>query len=190
MGGDAIRHFERIEHAASRMGCLIDDLLAFSRAGRSMPNMEPTAMKPIAEDVLAQLRETWGTRANVSISELPDACCDANLIRQVWLNLIGNALKFSRGTRQPVVEIGGTISEGWAEYWIRDNGAGFDNTYAHRLFGVFQRLHGPTQFEGTGIGLAIVQRIVHRHGGTVSADGRPGLGATFRFTLPRTSPGG
>jgi PAS domain S-box-containing protein len=184
LAGEPTRYFERIERAVHRMGRLIDDLLEFSRTGRAAPVCEKTPMHQLVDVVTEDLRQVWGTGANVLISDLPAASCDPGLIRQVWQNLIGNAFKFSSKVAQPIVEVGGKREGDRVEYWVKDNGAGFDMAYAERLFGVFQRLHGPGEFEGTGIGLATVRRIVQRHGGSVKAEGRPGLGATFRFTLP------
>jgi light-regulated signal transduction histidine kinase (bacteriophytochrome) len=106
------------------------------------------------------------------------------VLRQVWQNLIGNALKFSRNAAQPKINIAGSLRDGMIEYAVSDNGAGFDPKYADKLFGVFQRLHTTREFEGTGIGLAVAQRIIQRHGGSINAQGAVGAGATFRFTLP------
>jgi two-component system sensor kinase len=114
---------------------------------------------------------------------LPPAFGDRALLRQVFANLIGNAIKFSRHQPAPVIEVGGSILDGEPSYYVKDNGAGFDEKYRHKLFGVFQRLHSEAEFEGTGVGLALVQRIVQRHGGQVRAEGKPGQGATFSFNL-------
>ncbi len=112
---------------------------------------------------------------------------DHNLLRQVLVNLLGNAVKYTRGREQTIIEVGAKDRPHDVKVWVRDNGAGFDPRYANKLFGVFQRLHRTEEFEGTGVGLANVRRIVLRHGGTVSADGAPGEGATFSFTLPKPS---
>jgi light-regulated signal transduction histidine kinase (bacteriophytochrome) len=180
---EALRLFQRIEGNAERMGELIDDLLELSRAGRAGLERHPVNMRSLVDSVLRDLqRERAG--AQVEIGDLPAATGDATLLRQVWQNLIGNALKFSARAAAPRVEIGGARANGRTEYYVRDNGAGFDPRYADKLFGLFQRLHAAAEFEGTGVGLAIVQRIVHRHGGEVSAEGAPERGATFRFSLP------
>ncbi len=180
---EALRLFQRIESNARHMGELIDDLLELSRAGRAALERHPVNMRSLVDSVLRDLQHERAA-ALVEIGELPAATGDATLLRHVWQNLIGNAFKFSARAEAPRVEIGGRRTGGKVEYYVRDNGAGFDPRYAEKLFGLFQRLHSPADFEGTGVGLAIVQRIVHRHGGEVSATGAPERGATFRFTLP------
>jgi signal transduction histidine kinase len=168
---------------ARRMGQLIDDLLAFSRLGRQEPARSRLDMNGLAREVANELR---GARElSMHFSQLPPAKADPALMRQVWLNLIGNALKYSAKKPDARVEVGGREEAQENLYWVRDNGAGFDMRYAEKLFGVFQRLHRPEEFEGTGVGLAIVQRIVTRHGGRVWAQGKPGEGACFFFSLPR-----
>jgi PAS domain S-box-containing protein len=183
LGPEALRLFARIEHNAIRMGGLIDDLLELSRAGRVTLERREVDMRSLARAVLHELQPAGGP-AQVEIGSLAAASGDASLLRLVWQNLIGNALKFSARAQPPRIEIGGERRGSMVEYFVRDNGAGFDMRYAGKLFGVFQRLHAPSEFEGTGVGLAIVQRIVHRHGGEVRAEGEPERGATFRFTLP------
>lgn len=168
---------------AARMGQLVDDLLAFSRSGRQSMQAARLDMGGLVQEVLGEL----GARhpaAQVSVAALPAATGDRALLRQVWVNLVGNALKYSAKAAAPRVEIGGRANGAEIEYWVKDNGAGFDPRYADKLFGVFQRLHGAEEFPGTGVGLAIVQRVVARHGGRVGAEGRPGEGARFSFTLP------
>ena len=123
----------------------------------------------------------------VEVGALPPASCDRALLRQVWTNLVGNALKYSSKRGRPRIEIGGAIAGRERTYWVRDNGSGFDMRYYGKLFGVFQRLHGAEEFEGTGVGLAIVQRIVARHGGRVWAEGELDKGACFSFALPAES---
>jgi light-regulated signal transduction histidine kinase (bacteriophytochrome) len=136
-------------------------------------------------EVIAEINADGAAR--VEMSPLPAASADPALIKQVWGNLLGNAFKYSGKRRDPCVEIGGR--EGPAEniYWVRDNGVGFDMRYAEKLFGVFQRLHRADEFPGTGVGLAIVQRVVARHGGRVWAESKPGEGACFHFSLPRAA---
>lgn len=177
-----------IRGQADRMGALIDDLLAFSRLGRK--SIEPVAidMSEMARACFERLtRDSTGPEPELRIGRLPQATADRNLIEQVWANLLANAVKFSSKIEQPIVEVGAIVEERENVYYVRDNGAGFDPRYRHKLFGVFQRLHDETEFPGTGVGLALVQRIVTRHGGRVWADGQPGEGATFHFSLPRES---
>jgi two-component system, sensor histidine kinase and response regulator len=121
----------------------------------------------------------------VEVADLPPVSADRALLRQVWINLVGNAVKYSSKRAAPRVSVGGREEGGECVYWVRDNGAGFDMRYASKLFGVFQRLHREDEFPGTGVGLAIVERIVSRHGGRVWAEGRPDAGACFYFALPR-----
>jgi light-regulated signal transduction histidine kinase (bacteriophytochrome) len=144
--------------------------------------------REVAAELAAQQKEQ---RAAVEVSALPATRGDPSLLRQVWINLIGNGMKYSGKSERPRVEIGGREDGQESVYWVRDNGVGFDMKYAERLFGVFQRLHQPEEFPGTGIGLAIVQRVIKRHGGRVWAEAKLGEGACFYFSLPREagSPG-
>jgi light-regulated signal transduction histidine kinase (bacteriophytochrome) len=125
-------------------------------------------------------------KLNFIIETLPDIYADPTYIKQVWINLISNAIKFSSLRMNPEIKIGGYQEEGSNVYYVRDNGVGFNPEYGHKLFGVFQRLHKANEFEGTGVGLAIVERIIHRHAGKVWAEGKEGTGATFYFSLPAT----
>lgn len=174
-----------IQDNSQRMGQLIDDLLAFSRLGR-----KPLAVSRV--DMTEQVRSTLAelTAGEVStwfdITALPDAAGDPALIKQVWLNLLSNAIKFSGKREQPVVTVSGEAKLDGTVYCVKDNGVGFDMAYYDKLFGVFQRLHSADQFPGTGVGLAIVQRVVSRHGGQVWAESREGEGAAFYFSLPKT----
>ncbi|HLF94350.1 MAG TPA: ATP-binding protein, partial [Planctomycetota bacterium] len=124
-------------------------------------------------------------KVEARVGALPPAIGDRALLKQVFSNLLGNALKYTGGREAAVLELGGSSTEKELTYWVKDNGVGFEMEYSHKLFGVFQRLHSEDEFEGTGVGLALVQRIVHRHGGRVWAEGAVGQGATFYFTLPR-----
>ncbi len=170
-----------------QMGKLIDDLLAFSRLGRQGMTFTDVDMAELARSVAEESKATYSDRAlQLEVAALPRARADRSMIRQVLLNLLSNAVKFSRMRETAVIQIGGSDGVGENLYFVRDNGAGFDMRYVGKLFGVFQRLHTTDQFEGTGVGLAIVQRIVERHGGRVWAEGRVDEGATFYFTLPRT----
>ena len=180
---------KRIEEGAHRMSRLIEDLLNFSRAGRRA--LEPTrvAMSELVRAVIAELAEPCASRkVEVEIADLPDAWADPALIRQVLINLLSNALKFTSTRASARIEVRSSECEGQHVYRISDNGVGFDEAYAHKLFGVFQRLHSEEEFAGTGIGLSIVKRIIERHRGRIWAEGRPNEGATFSFTLPAVKP--
>ncbi|HET9735647.1 MAG TPA: PAS domain S-box protein [Burkholderiales bacterium] len=182
---DAGRHqLERIEVNAARMGALIDDLLKLSRASMQELNRRPTDMEALARMAAHEATEHAARPVEMVIHALPPAPGDHTLLQLVWANLIGNAVKYSRGAAAPRIEIGARRLDDAVEYYVRDNGAGFDPQQAARLFGLFQRLHSEEEFEGTGVGLALVERIVRRHGGQVGAEGAPGGGATFRFSLP------
>jgi light-regulated signal transduction histidine kinase (bacteriophytochrome) len=145
-------------------------------------------MARMAREVANEVR--GASPVEIQLGALPTALVDPALFKQVWINLIGNAIKYSSKVGTPRVEIGGREDSAEAVYWVRDNGAGFDMRYADKLFGVFQRLHRTEEFEGTGVGLAIVKRIVTRHGGRVWAESEPGKGAAFFFALPRESADG
>src|SRR5258706_1371473 len=173
-----------IRESAGRMGQLIDDLLNFSRLGRQPVARHPVDTTALVNEVIQEVRGQ--SPASIEVRELARAQGDRALLKQVWLNLIGNAVKYSAKRAAPRIEIGGQVEGEENIYWVRDNGAGFDMRYATKLFGVFQRLHSQDDFAGTGVGLAIVHRIVSRHGGRVWAEGKPGEGACFFFSLPRT----
>jgi signal transduction histidine kinase/FixJ family two-component response regulator len=179
------RVLERIWAGASRMTRLIDDLLHFSRFSREPLRRERVRLHELALQIVARLKERVGARPiAVQVGELPDCYGDPALLEQVLMNLLSNAFKFTSGRDVARVEVGVLRQEMATVYYVRDNGVGFDMRYADKLFGVFQRLHAQEAFEGTGIGLSIVQRIVVRHGGKIWADSRPGEGATFYFSLP------
>ena len=165
---------------------LIDDLLALSKISYQPLRASKVDMTELARQAYEELREpSKGQEVDCVINELPPATGDPSLLRQVWVNLIGNALKFSQMRAKTEIEIGGNVAgPEFLTYYIRDNGAGFDMQNAEKLFGAFQRLHQSGDFEGTGIGLALVQRIVQRHGGTVWAEAKENEGARFAFTLP------
>jgi signal transduction histidine kinase len=183
------RLLRRVQSNAERMAHLIDDLLSFSRLGRADPVIRDVNMQALVETTISDLKVAGDTGTEFVVGELPLARGDAAMLRQVWENLLGNAWKFSRKTQAPRIEVGATrTAEGAVEYFVRDNGAGFDMRYAGKLFGTFQRLHTDEEFQGTGVGLAIVNRIILLHGGTVRAEGEVGKGATLRFTLPANAP--
>ena len=167
-----------------KMAQLIDDLLSFSRLGKKELTRKKIELKPIVESVLKNFEDTPSfKKTKVIIGELPDAWADSNLIAQVYQNLLSNAFKYSAMKEQPVIEIGSQKDKNEITYFIKDNGAGFNMAYYDKLFGVFQRLHDASEFEGTGVGLAIVKRIIDRHHGKVWANSVVGEGATFYFTL-------
>ena len=167
------------------MGRLIDDLLAFSRLSRTPMQATAIDMAALASAVFDEMAApTDSVRIEFRLEPLPAALGDPALIRQVWANLLANAVKFSAKQPQAVIEVGGQPFGREVIYFVRDNGAGFDMRYAAKLFGVFQRLHSEHEFTGTGVGLAIVQRVIQRHGGRVWAESQIGQGATFYFALP------
>ncbi|MBU0622321.1 MAG: PAS domain S-box protein [Gammaproteobacteria bacterium] len=169
-----------------RMGQLIDDILKFSRAGRLELNFSEIDMEHLAHFVFEELQPSvTNSKLQMEIEHLPPARGDSAMMRQVFVNLLSNAIKFSRNNAIPKIQVGVTVKDDETIYYVKDNGAGFDMQYSDKLFGVFQRLHSMNEFEGTGIGLAIVKRIIARHGGRVWAEGKVGEGATFYFSLPR-----
>jgi len=184
--GEEGSHIVRVIRDGSRsMDDMVVGLLAFSRATRQPLHLAQFDMTPIVESVVAEARALHpGSAARVVIGELPEAAADPSVIRHVWSNLVGNAFKYSARREQPMIEIEGRVEGDEAIFQIRDNGAGFDMRYSDKLFGVFKRLHNASEFPGTGVGLAIVQRIVARHGGRVWAESAPDAGACFRFSLP------
>jgi signal transduction histidine kinase len=180
------RYMRTIIESAKRMGDLIDDLLAFSRIGRAETQMRTINLEQLVREVVAEIGQDLGEREIAwKINALPVCHGDGAMVKLVLHNLISNAVKFTRMRSRAEVEIGCVENENDVEAFVRDNGAGFDMRYENKLFGVFQRLHSSEEFEGTGIGLATVQRIVHRHGGTVRAEGAVDQGATFYFSLPK-----
>ena len=183
------RDLATIRSGAQQMGRLIDDLLTFSRLSRASLSRETIDTARLVREVAASLAFMHaGRKLELRIGELPPCEADPALLRQVWLNLVGNAFKYTGRREAALVEVGCEPGpDGVAVYFVRDNGAGFDMRYAHKLFGVFQRLHRMEDYEGTGVGLAIVQRIVHRHGGRAWAEAAPDRGATFYFTLETRS---
>lgn len=183
---DAAAHdyLNRIRRAAQRMGLLIDDLLRLARVTRT--DMKPVHidLSAMAREVIADLHKLRGySQTPFKVQANLSAYGDAALLRIVLENLLDNAWKYSSRISQPHIEVGCKVQDGHTAYWVRDNGAGFDMAHAGKLFGAFQRLHRDDEFPGTGIGLATVRRIVHRHGGEIWAEGQPGMGAVFYFTL-------
>jgi signal transduction histidine kinase len=176
---------DTLQRNANRMNQLIDDLLRFAHLGRKTIGKTHVSNNETVKAVIEELNAS-AEKVDFKIKTLPDCFADFSMLKQVWTNLISNAVKYSRNHEQPVVEIGAYDEQGEVIYYVKDNGAGFDMTYAHKLFGVFQRLHGDREFEGTGIGLALVKRIVSKHGGRVWAEGAIGKGATFYFAIPES----
>lgn len=173
-----------IRSNAQNMGNLIDDLLEFSRLGRKPLEVAEIDMRQLAEDVCEQIESSLEKMPNIKIEQIPNLKGDRALIRQVLVNLVSNAAKYSQKTENALIKIDGSRGPEENTYYIRDNGVGFDMKYINKLFGVFQRLHSADEFEGTGVGLAIVQRIIQRHGGRVWAEGEINKGATFYFAVP------
>ena len=187
LSGKGLSHLTTISESATRMGKLIDDLLAFSRVGRTEVKKNEVNLDQLVGETLDDFKaETEKRKIAWKVCPLPTVRADRALLRLALINLIGNAVKFTAGRDKPKIEIGCSASgDEAAVIFIRDNGAGFDPLYSGKLFGVFQRLHSQEEFEGTGIGLANVQRIIQRHGGRVWAEGIVDGGATFYFSLPK-----
>ena len=191
LDAEARRKLGVIKSEATRMGALIDDLLAFSRLGRKALQTTALDMRELATKAYGQLSRDHGDRkVEFRLGSLPTAVGDRSLFEQVWVNLLSNAVKFSSKKETATIEVGAISEEREHVYFVRDNGAGFDPRYGKNLFGVFQRLHGNDEFPGTGVGLALVHRIVTRHGGRIWADSKLGEGATFHFTVPKETSGG
>jgi len=187
LSADALRITNNIINSGKRMGILIDDLLSFSRLGRKELAKTIISMEQIVIAICDELkRENPDRDIEFSIQQLPSAKADNTTIKQVWVNLISNAVKYSGLKEKTIIEIGSEENEKEITYFVKDNGAGFDMRYANKLFGVFQRLHDDEEFEGTGVGLAIVQRVITKHGGRVWADGKVNEGAVFYFTLNKS----
>ncbi|MEO6927633.1 MAG: ATP-binding protein, partial [Casimicrobiaceae bacterium] len=178
----------KIERNAARMGQLIDGLLEFSRLARAESSRDDVDMAGLARGVVTELCEEYGERSPaVVVDALPVVKGDAAMLRQAWVNLLSNAFKFSSRQPQPRVSVSATEGEGEITYHVIDNGVGFDMAYTSNLFNVFSRLHANDTFPGVGVGLAIVRRIIERHGGRVRAESWPGEGTTFHFTLPKAA---
>jgi light-regulated signal transduction histidine kinase (bacteriophytochrome) len=185
LGEDGRRIVRFIRSGSQNMDQLIVALLEFSRVGRTALQRDLIDMTLLAEAAAKEARSLYaGPEPLIEIGDLPTALGDATVMRQVWTNLIGNALKYSAKRPQPHIRVSGRIENKEAIYQVKDNGAGFDMRYAEKLFGVFQRLHSVEDFSGTGVGLAIVQRIIARHGGRIWAQSAPDEGACFEFAIP------
>lgn len=189
MPGPALLWLHEIDGEARRMMQLLEDLMRLSRLGRQPLDLQPVDVTALVHDVVNELRRREPTRSlQVLIDPLPPVSADIALLRQVFVNLLSNAFKFTRNTEQPTIQVGCEVQDGVAMYCVRDNGAGFDMTHADKLFDAFQRLHPQAQFEGSGVGLSIVRNIVQRHAGQIWAEAAPERGACFRFTLTASKP--
>ncbi len=185
LGKDGIEVVEAIVQNTRHMKKLVTDLLDFSRISHLVLSKQQTQLDKMVREVTDHLLLKGNSaHAEITISELGDLLCDHSLVKQVWINLISNALKYSARKDKPTIEIGSFIQEGAKIFYVKDNGAGFNQQYAHKLFAVFQRLHSSSDFEGTGVGLAIVNNIIVRHNGRIWAEGEIDKGATFYFTIP------
>jgi light-regulated signal transduction histidine kinase (bacteriophytochrome) len=186
----ARRHLQTIAGSARQLSHLIDALLAFSRMGRAEMRLQPVQLAELVEEARRQVRdESQGRLIDWRIGELPLVHGDALMLRQAILNLLSNSVKYTRSRERARIEIGAEVTPLETVFYVRDNGVGFDMAYAGKLFGVFQRLHRPSEFEGTGIGLANVRRIIQRHGGRTWAEGALQVGATFYFSIPHPARG-
>lgn len=185
IGGEGARVIDMVQSNAARMGTLIDDLLAFSRLGRKEVQKREVNLLTLTEDVIKELQRSHPHQAEIKVDVNCKTLADFSLLNQVMVNLISNAIKYSSRVEQPKVEIAAYDTDVETRVTVKDNGAGFDMRYANKLFGVFQRLHSQEEFVGTGVGLAIVQRIITKHGGIIWAEGKVNEGATFTFTLPK-----
>jgi light-regulated signal transduction histidine kinase (bacteriophytochrome) len=186
----ACDYIEKIQRSAKRMGQMVDELLELSRCGRAALQLIPTDLAKLVDEAMAVLHPDWeGREIQWNIGPLPVLACDRTLMLMVFQNLLANAIKFTRQRTPAAIEVGQTAIDGRAAIFVRDNGVGFEMKYVGKLFGVFQRLHRAEEFEGTGIGLATVQRIVRKHGGEIWAQAELDKGATFFFTLAGLSAG-
>ena len=182
---DGIRYLETIRSNSEKMRQLIDGLLLFSRQREAEVKRTPVNMKKLVESVIADITSENNQKpVEITITDIPDASCDQTMMRQVFMNLISNAIKYSGKKDKPAIVIGHMIFNKESVYYVEDNGVGFDMKYYPKLFGVFHRLHSEKEFKGIGIGLSIVKEIVEKHGGRVWAKGMPNQGTTFYFTLP------
>ena len=185
----AQRYVGRVRDAVGRMEIMVNALLNLGRVGRREPRLKPTALRSVVDAAIGELEgQTRDRKVEWRVGPLPEVECDAELIDSVISNLLSNAVKYSRGKDDTVIEVGQTQVGGDTAIFVRDNGVGFDMRYSQKLFGVFQRLHAAEEFEGTGIGLATAQRVVHKHGGRIWAEAEVGKGATFFFTLAGLNP--
>jgi light-regulated signal transduction histidine kinase (bacteriophytochrome) len=183
---EMVKYLDRISNSSRNLGRLVDDLLNLAKVGRQDVVRQKTNLRMVVDEVIEELKEDIGTRQiEWRIGDLPDIEADSGLVKQVYTNLLSNAVKYSRTRERAIIDVGFKEEDRQKVFFVRDNGVGFNMKYAHKLFGVFQRLHRPEDFEGTGIGLATSARIVQKHGGRIWAEAEPDKGATFYFTLSR-----
>ena len=182
---EGLKMLRNIQLNATRMASLIDDLLAFSKLGRKEMEMKEVNFNELVDEVLLEMTNAGKSKADIKINTLENVPADYSLLRQVWVNLLSNAIKYSSKKEHPQIEVGSMVSDNEVVYFVKDNGAGFNEAHMHKLFGVFQRLHTTNEFEGTGIGLAIAHRIVSKHGGRIWAESKINEGATFYFSLQK-----
>lgn len=186
---EGIRLLNIVRENTAKMGHLIDDILLLSRASRQEMVLNEIDMAALARSVYDEFQTDVTDRdVEFNVGDIPNAYGDRAMLGQVFQNLIGNAIKFTRNKNPAIIEVGGEKEGKEIVYYVKDNGAGFDMKYINKLFGLFQRLHSPEEFEGTGVGLSIVQRVIRRHGGSVWGEGAVGEGATIYFTLPKDKP--
>ena len=186
LDAEATRLVDTILANAKMMGNLIDDLLSFSKMARLQTVQETVDMNQLVQQCINTLTVNMAEKPTVSIQPLAMCVGDRSMLQQVWFNLLDNAIKYSSRTEQPNILVGMISKPQFDVYFVKDNGIGFDMKYVHKLFGVFQRLHRQDEFEGTGLGLALAQRIINRHGGEIWAEAAPQQGATFYFSIPKT----
>ncbi len=186
---EGIRLLNIVRDNTAKMGHLIDDILLLSRASRQEMKLNELDMTALANSVYQEFQtDVEGRDIQFTVGDLPHAYGDRAMMGQVFQNLIGNAIKFTRNRNPAIIEVGGEVKDKELVYYVKDNGAGFDMKYINKLFGLFQRLHSPEEFEGTGVGLSIVQRVIRRHGGRVWGEGSVDGGATIFFALPKDIP--
>ena len=187
--GDGQRYLEIVRSSAQQLSAMVEGILALSRATKHPLHHSDVPVQRIVQEIVAGLQKKHPDRKiEFLVGELPDVSGDMALLQQAWSNLLANAVKFTRTKETAKIEISGSAGQGEVIYTIRDNGAGFDMKYQSKLFGLFQRFHTEKEYEGIGAGLALVKRIIQRHGGRVWAEAKPGEGATFHFALPIKAP--
>lgn len=188
MDSEELRLLKTVQKNVIFMDNLIQDLLNFHKISKIDLNTRIVDMNRMVEEVIAAVFQNYPKKSySFQLSELPNALANGSTLKQVWMNLISNAVKYSSTRESPIIKIGFEEVDGFNVYFVEDNGVGFNKTYSNKLFKVFQRLHTQEEFEGTGVGLAIVARIVQRHGGQVFAEGEMNKGSKFSFTLPKLS---